>query len=65
MPENINLHHIGEHRLEISTATNLMRCQAEFVSGVGAARRRARELRQSGFSVAIFRVTEHGGLIPV
>lgn len=58
---NINLDHIGEYRLEISSA-NLMRSEPEFCKTKSLAKARKKELWHMGYSVTIFKVTENGGL---
>lgn len=49
----------GQFRLEIAAA-NMARCDPEFRPTLAAAKRRKRELRDSGYSVTIMRKTATG-----
>lgn len=58
---NENLNHIGEYRLQVSTA-NLMQGKPEFVRFQDEAFHRRKELRKYGYVVTIFRILKDGTL---
>jgi hypothetical protein len=63
-PENENLKHIGEIRLEVTTA-NLQRCGHQWALTKMAARKQKKLLESYGYTVQLFKVTETGGLTQV
>ena len=61
---NINLQHVGEYRLEISTC-NLIKADPQFTATLKDAKKQRKLLKELGYVVTIFHVTNSGGLSKV